>query len=296
MHISRQGSPARRPIVVCDPNTHSRRLVGDVLRGAGFDNIRYARDGHELIDVTVECAPRITLTTSRVPGVSGLEYVRTVRAGLKKVNRSTPVIVMTATPTQTFIDAARESGVDEMLVIPFSAQALLTRIDAVISRPRAFVDSVHYTGPCRRRRMFEDFVGPHRRLSDPVDGDGRASWESEESREEVRMCVRRLSELTFVVEPGDRRKLRAIYQAVRKAEQTAGEVRDALMVDSARSLARYINALGAARNLESDVLSTHVDAMQKLSFLGSNHHEERSRLVEGLVAVVDKRLGRKNAA
>lgn len=289
-------SNAHKPIVICDPNTYSRRLVGDVLRGAGFECIRYARDGHELMDVTVECAPRITLTTSRVPGVSGLEYVRTVRSGLKKVNRSTPVIVMTDTPTQSFIDAARESGVDEMLVIPFSANALLTRIDAVIKRPRAFVDSVYYTGPCRRRRMLEDFVGPHRRLADPVEGDGRAVWEADDSRAEVRQSVRRLSELTFMVEPGDRRKLREIYQAVQETEETAVAARDGSMADSARSLTRYINAMGAARDLESDVLSTHVDAMQKLSFLGSNHHEERNRLVDGLVAVVDKRLGRKRAA
>lgn len=287
---------ARKPVVVCDPNTHTRRLVADVLRGAGFDRLRYARDGQELLDVTVECAPNIVITASRIPGVSGLEYVRAVRAGLQAVNRATPVIVMTQTPTQSFIDAARSSGVDEMLVAPFSANALLTRIDAVTVRPRQFVDSVHYIGPCRRRRMLEDFIGPLRRLSDPVDSEGLAAWESPQNREAVRGQVRRLGELSFSVQPSDRRKLREVFHVVTDVCAVAEMARDVAMVDSARSLARYISAVGAAGGLEGDVLSTHVDAMQKLAFLGSAHQEERLKLVEGLTAVVDKRLGRVRAA
>lgn len=283
---------ARKPIVVCDPNPLARRLVADVLRGAGYEQIRHARDGSELMNATVECAPQIAITASRIPGVSGLEYVRAVRAGVEQVNRAMPVIIMTTTPTQSFIEAARASGVDEMLVAPFNAQALLARIDAVVRRPRQFVDSVRYIGPCRRRRMMEDFVGPHRRLSDPLDNDGLSSWESEESREAVRGCVRKLSELTFAVAPGDRRKLREIYEVVQDTRDVAEDVRDLAMAESARSLARYIAALGAARGLEADVLCTHVDAMQKLSFLGAYQLDERLKLVDGLVAVVDKRLGR----
>lgn len=287
---------ARKPVVVCDPNPHTRRLVADVLRGAGFDRLRFARDGQELVDLTVECAPNIVITASRIPGVSGLEFVRAVRAGLQTVNRATPVIVMTPTPTQSFIDAARSSGVDEMLVAPFSANALLTRIDAVTARPRQFVDSVRYIGPCRRRRMLEDFVGPMRRLSDPVDCDGLSVWETPQNREAVRGQVRRLGELTFSVLPADRRKLREVFHVVTDVCAAAEAARDVTMVDSARSLARYISAVGAAGGLEGDVLSTHVEAMQKLAFLGSAHQEERLKLVDGLIAVVDKRLGRVRAA
>lgn len=283
---------ASKSIVVCDPSPFARRLVGDVLRGAGFEHIRHARDGSELISATVECAPQIAITASRIPGVSGLEYVRSVRAGIEHVNRAMPVILMTTTPTQSFIEAARASGVDEMLVTPFNARSLLARIEAVVKRPRQFVDSIKYVGPCRRRRMLEDFVGPQRRLSDPLEVDGVSPWESEEGREAVRACVRRLSELTFAVAPGDRRKLREILETVQNLREVAEEVRDMAMAESARSLARYISAVGAARGLEADVLCTHVDAMQKLSFLGVNHHDERCKLVDGLVAVVDKRLRR----
>jgi hypothetical protein len=47
--------------------------------------------------------------------------------------------------------------------------------------------------------------------------------------------------------------------------------------------------------VDGEVLSTHIDAMQKLCLLGSEHQDERDELVRGLVAVVDKRLRRARA-
>lgn len=278
--------------VVCDENFHTRRLVADVLGGAGFERVEFANDGKELLALTVEFQPRVAITSSRVPGLSGLEYTRIIRAGYKNVNRSLSIIVMTDTPTQKFIDAARLSGVDEMLVRPFNGQALLARVEAVLLRPRRFVESVNYTGPCRRRRMMNEYDGPMRRFTDPFEVE-KPLWEAESNRDLVRQCVTRISELAVTLTPGDRRKLRDVYAAVRDTEQLADDVRDQAMGDAARSLARYITAVGGAGAVDPEVLTTHIDAMQKLGFLGSENSAEREELVRGLVAVVDKRLGRK---
>ena len=66
--------------------------------------------------------------------------------------------------------------------------------------------------------------------------------------------------------------------------------------DAARSLGRYISAVGAAGALDPEVFQTHIDAMQQLSALGARQVNEREQLVGGLVAVVDKRIRRKSAA
>jgi DNA-binding response OmpR family regulator len=267
-------------------------LVGDVLGGAGFENILYANSGNDLLRLTVELQPRIAITSSRIPGLSGLEYTRLIRAGYQNVNRAMSIIVMTDTPTMKFIDASRQSGVDEMLVRPFTGAALLSRVEAVLLRPRRFVESVNYVGPCRRRRMVDEYSGPMRRFTDPFESE-RPLWEAESNRDLVRKCVTRISELSIQLTPGDRRKLREIFGAVRNAEQLADDVRDQSMGDAARSLSRYIQAVGGAGAVDADVLTTHIDAMQKLGCLGSQHAAEREELVKGLVAVVDKRIGRK---
>ena len=69
-----------------------------------------------MLEQTVEYEPRIVITTSRLPEMSGLEYTRLIRGGYKNVSRLLSIIVMTDTPTKAFLDAAQASGVDEMLV------------------------------------------------------------------------------------------------------------------------------------------------------------------------------------
>ncbi len=281
-------------ILVCDENFHTRKLVADVLGGAGFERVHFATDGVDLLKLTTEYQPRIVITSSRIPGVSGLDFTRMVRAGYGAVPRALSIIVMTESPTQKFLDAARGAGVDEMLVRPFNGAALLSRVEAVLLRPRRFVESVAYTGPCRRRRMLDEYGGPLRRFTDPLEDGGKPLWEAEGNRELVRQCVTKISELTAELSPGDRRKLRDIYAAVRETEQLSDDVRDQFMGDAARSLARYITAIGGAGAIDQEVLTTHIDAMQKLGFMTSAQMAEREQLVKGLVAVVDKRLGRKS--
>jgi DNA-binding response OmpR family regulator len=283
--------------LIADSDTHSRNLLAEVLRAAGYFMINTVRDGNELLARTAEMTPRVVITASRIPGLSGLEYTRMIRAGYREVSRQTSIIVMTDTPTKAFLEAAQQSGADEMLVRPFSSQSVLLRVKSVLERPREFIDCAVYVGPCRRRRMVEEYDGPMRRFIDPIgDQPTAAIWEHADNRTAVRACVKKISELSNGLTPGDRRKLREIFFAVKETEQKADEVKDQMMGEAARSLGRYITAVGATGTAEPDVLRTHIDAMHTLGVLTGEHHEERENLVAGLKKVVDKRLGRMRAA
>lgn len=280
-------------IIIADPVAQTRGLVADVLRGAGFQNIMHCRDGKQLLEKTEEFHPAIVITTSRLPEVSGLEYTRLIRAGYRKVPRTISIIAMTDTPTKAFLEAARESGVDEMLVRPFTAESVMARVNAVLERPREFIDSVSYVGPCRRRKMLEDYGGPMRRFVDPIDeGNGAMPWETAAARTAVRLCVRKISELAEGLSAGDRRKLRLVFSAVQDAQATADNVKDEMMGAAAKSLGRYLHGIGASASLDIDVIQTHIDAMYSLGVLGNDHYEQRRKIIEGLDQAVQKRLGR----
>jgi CheY-like chemotaxis protein len=286
-----QGFDKRR-IVVADPAAITRNLVCDVLRGGGFLDVIHARDGHELLMATEEYLPQIIICTSRLPGLSGLDFTRKIRMGHKCVPRELSIIVMTDTPTKSFVDIARSSGVDEMLVRPFTANGIMLRVRSVTERPREFIVSKKYVGPCRRRKMIEDYDGPLRRLVDPVDDmAGAPAWEAEPNRAVVRLCVQKISELFSKLQPGDRRQLRAILAAVQEAEATADFMTDTMLSGAARSLGRYITGIGAAAPLDAEVVMTHIDAMQTLGVLTSAEFCERQKLVDGLAGIVTKRLG-----
>ncbi len=284
--------------LIADSDPHSRNLLAEVLRAANYFMITTVRDGKELLERTADMHPRVVITASRIPGLSGLEYTRMIRAGYMEVSRQTSIIVMTDTPTKAFLDAAQQSGVDEMLARPFSSQAVLVRVKSVLERPREFIDCAVYVGPCRRRRMIDEYTGPLRRFVDPIGDDAgtMAPWEQEPNRAAVRGCVKRISELSLGLTAGDRRKLREVFFAVKETELKADEFKDQLMGDAARSLGRYIAAIGANGTPDPEVLTTHIDAMHTLGVLTSEHHDERENLIAGLKKVVDKRLGRSNAA
>ncbi len=281
-------------VVIADGSSSVLRLLTEVLRGVGVDRIYTARGGRELVQHTIEYLPDLVITTSRLPEISGLDFTRRVRMGLGNVRRDLPIIVMTDTATKGFLDAAMASGVDEMLVRPFTGEAVLDRINAVLHSKREFVDSATYVGPCRRRRPREDYSGPMRRFMDPVnDMPGAPLWENETHRQAVRSCVQRISESMTQLTADDRQKLRQVYTTVKETEGLAEESRDEALGAAARSLGRYIMAIGAGGVLDEETVRTHIDAMHSLSLLGSAEYAERERLVEGLSRIVDKKLGRR---
>ena len=165
-------------ILIADEKLHTRKLVSQVLRNEGFTDTHFASDGEELLRLTAQISPRIVITSSRIPKLSGLEFTRRIRAGHEKVDRTLSIIVMTSTPTMAFLKAAEKSGVDEMLVYPFNASAVLARVEAVLTRPREFIDCPSYVGPCRRRKMLQDYSGPQKRATDAAKRNSgrRVAW------------------------------------------------------------------------------------------------------------------------
>jgi hypothetical protein len=111
----------------------------------------------------------------------------------------------------------------------------------------------------------------------------------------MRQCVARIAAMAQAL-GGDPIKLRDFTRAIQEAAQLGDDMTDQTMGDCARSLVRYIGVGSTTGALEADVLRTHIDAMQTLCVLGSAHQAQRTEVTTGLVAIVDKRIGRKNAA
>ena len=277
------------PILIADENRNFLKLCTEVLRGAGFTHVSYAADGHSLLQSTRETKPRIVMTTSRLPALSGLEFTRLVRAGHDGIDPALSIIVMTNTPTTKFLEAARESGVDEMLVCPFAPAALLARIEAVLVRPRRFIRSETYIGPCRRRRMLQDYGGKMRRESDDIELT-EAPWEAEANRELVRQSIAEIIECTAKLSPSDTLQLKVLSVVAEKTSRLAEEIEDSMLLSATNSLKRYIAGMRASCTVDPELICAHADAMNLLSTLSSAQGKERQRLVDSLSAAVDKRL------
>jgi DNA-binding response OmpR family regulator len=277
----------RRRIVVVDASRHVRGMICDVLRNAGFTDITQAANGDELLQLVEQTRPRIVVMAAAFPDLSGLAFTRRIRNGYNFVPREMSIILTTDAPTKSFLEATREIGVDEVVVLPFTAQSLLARIRSVIERPRPFVDCAVYVGPCRRRRMLQDYNGPKRRMEDPVEDTG-SLWQGETNRAAVRLCVQKISEFGAVLGPDSRHKLRQIYNSVMQIETRLSQQDDEALGAAARSLGRYIEAIGVGGQPAQDVVTTHIDAMHTLCTMAGVGEEQRQQVVSGLERVVSK--------
>ena len=153
-------------ILIVDPNAFMRGVVADSLRRLMVTNIMAAASAMEAFIVGRMFKPDIVFVDWDAGRMSGLEFTREVRRNTTGIAREMPIILLAGVIDHDQLMAARQSGINEFLLKPVSAQGVLSRVEEVVLRPRKFIDSRNYVGPCRRRKDEPGFAGPWRRLTD----------------------------------------------------------------------------------------------------------------------------------
>jgi two-component system, chemotaxis family, chemotaxis protein CheY len=119
------------PILVVDDYKTMVRIVRNLLRQLGFDNIDDASDGASALVKLREKAFGLVISDWMMEPMSGLELLHEVRAdpGLKAL----PFIMVTAENRKDRIAKAEQAGADAYIVKPFNAEALSEKIAAIMS-------------------------------------------------------------------------------------------------------------------------------------------------------------------
>ncbi len=152
--------------LVVDANFYYRKTAQGVLRLAGIRKVLTAESVEEALDLIQRLQPNVMLT-EWMPGPMGeLEFVRHVRQSEDIPNRAMPILMLSGRRRQIDVEAARTAGADGYLMKPVSAAAVAIKVATVVGRPRAFITTAAYSGPCRRRRNTFGYAGPFRRLTD----------------------------------------------------------------------------------------------------------------------------------
>ena len=153
-------------VLLVDDNQNMRAIAAAVLHSADIRNVHEAAEGATAFSLLRQHPIDLAIVDFNMFPLDGVEFTRLVRTGADSPNIYLPIIMMTGHSERTRVYEARDAGVNEFIVKPITAKAVLDRINAVIMRPRAFIQSVDYVGPCRRRRDQPDYAGPFRRSAD----------------------------------------------------------------------------------------------------------------------------------
>jgi CheY-like chemotaxis protein len=153
-------------VLLVDDNQHMRSIVAAILKGAGVGEIHEVSDGAEALRTMRERAIDLAIVDFNMFPLDGVEFTRLVRNASDSNNPFLPIIMMTGHAEKARVCEARDAGVNEFIVKPVTANSVLSRIQAVIFKPRPFVKTDAYNGPCRRRVNDPVFEGPWRRAGD----------------------------------------------------------------------------------------------------------------------------------
>lgn len=93
---------------------------------------------------------------------TGIRLARRIRTEKDSPNPYVPILMTAGSGHLHKVMKARDAGVSEYLVKPFSAKTLAAKIERIIEHPRPFVICDTFVGPDRRVRE-KPFTGPERR-------------------------------------------------------------------------------------------------------------------------------------
>lgn len=162
----------RVSVLVVDDSAFMRTLLFRVFHVLGSRQIHKAGDGQEAIEVLKSVAAdragrldpgAIDLIVSDyfMAPLDGLMLLRWVRRSDQSPDRFMPFFMVSAADREVVAEA-RDAGVTEFIGKPFSVSSVLSKLGALIDRPRQFVFTGGYFGPDRRRRKLR-FDGVDRR-------------------------------------------------------------------------------------------------------------------------------------
>ena len=118
-------------ILVADDDVDIRELVEFKLSTLGHDVVAVS-DGQAAIDACQAQRPDLAVLDVMMPGVSGLDAVRAIRAD--PALAGLPVILLTARAQESDVETGFDSGADDYVTKPFSPRELASRVQALLSR------------------------------------------------------------------------------------------------------------------------------------------------------------------
>ncbi len=120
--------PNMRVLIVDDFST-MRRIVRNILRQLGFNNVVEADDGTTAWDTINREKIDFIVSDWNIPKMTGIELLRKVRSSEQYAD--TPFLMVTAEAQQENIIEAVQAKVSNYIVKPFTADTMKQKIDKI---------------------------------------------------------------------------------------------------------------------------------------------------------------------
>ncbi|MCK5295441.1 MAG: response regulator [Alphaproteobacteria bacterium] len=118
-------------VIVVDDYKTMQRILKNLLKQIGFNNVVTANHGEEAFDILQSEGPfGLIISDWNMEPMTGLELLKKVRADAKL--KSMPFIMVTAESKTENVIVAKKAGVSNYIVKPFNAGTLKGKMASVL--------------------------------------------------------------------------------------------------------------------------------------------------------------------
>jgi DNA-binding response OmpR family regulator len=128
-HNVEVGVGAMSVVAVVDDDADMRAMMVATLQTWGYD-VCEASDGAAALDVIRMCAPDLVVLDWMMPGKSGIDVCRDIRADAALA--SVPVLMVTSRSTRADRDASLAAGATSILTKPFTLRDFLVAVQGLL--------------------------------------------------------------------------------------------------------------------------------------------------------------------
>jgi two-component system, chemotaxis family, chemotaxis protein CheY len=116
-------------VLIVDDYKTMLRIIRNLLKQLGFDNVDEASDGSTALQKMREKNYGLVISDWNMEPMTGLQLLKEVRADAKL--KHVPFVMVTAESKTENVIAAKEAGVTNYIVKPFNAETLKQKLVAV---------------------------------------------------------------------------------------------------------------------------------------------------------------------
>lgn len=148
--------------LVVDKTIFACKLAQETLFEIGARDICHATNLKDAMDHIRAGSANFLVCEYDMGDECGIDLIKSIRSDGDQTIKKMPIVLLTTVTSKASILSGRDAGVDEIVAKPFTAAALRSHIEAVVTKRRSFIDEAVFSGPDRRRRD-KDFSDDERR-------------------------------------------------------------------------------------------------------------------------------------
>ncbi|BCB96450.1 two-component system response regulator [Dissulfurispira thermophila] len=120
-------------VLVVDDFPTMRRIVKNLLKQIGFENIDEAEDGAQALNKLRSGNYGLVVSDWNMPNMEGIDLLRNVRQEAEPL-KNIPFLMVTAEAEKEKVIEAIKAGVDNYIVKPFTAEVLKEKLEKIAEK------------------------------------------------------------------------------------------------------------------------------------------------------------------